>query len=64
MRKQKTNNRDKDVSRWIKRLKKRYLGSSRPCLHVMSGVTCAPKICVWDYECYHCEYDQMLDAVL
>jgi len=48
-------------SKWADQLKSTYKGSSRPCRHVLTGRIDAPKICVHNYECYHCAYDQMLD---
>ncbi len=51
----------KDSPGWVQYLRERYHGSSRPCRHALSGRINAPKICVLDYECYHCAYDQMLD---
>ena len=48
-------------SKWASYLKTRYQGASRPCRHALTGRTDAPKICTLNYECYHCEYDQMLD---
>jgi len=38
-------------------------GCSRLCRHVVSGRIQAPKICTRNDECYHCAFDQMLDAV-
>ena len=38
-------------------------GCSRLCRHVVSGRIQAPKICVRNDECYHCAFDQMLDAL-
>ena len=46
---------------WVQHLQKRYNGASRPCRHALTGRVDAPKICTRNYECYHCEYDQMLD---
>ncbi len=48
---------------WVNFLKERYDGASRPCRHALTGRVEAPKICAWNYECYHCSYDQMLDDV-
>ncbi len=47
--------------RWVEYLQKKYQGASSPCRHVLSGRIEAPKICVMNYECYHCSFDQMLD---
>lgn len=38
-------------------------GCSRSCRHVVSGRIQAPKICTRNDECYHCAFDQMLDAL-
>ena len=46
---------------WSEALRKRYTGASRPCRHRLTGRVDAPKICTYNYECYHCSYDQMLD---
>jgi hypothetical protein len=37
------------------------IGSARQCYHVLSGRTEAPKLCIWNHECYHCAFDQLLD---
>ena len=50
----------KEVPDWVQSLRKKYHGASRPCRHVLTGHIDAPKICVMDYECYHCAYDQLL----
>ena len=47
--------------RWVEHLQKKYPGSARPCRHALTGRIDAPKICVQNYECYHCSFDQMLD---
>ena len=31
------------------------------CDHVMTGRTEIPKRCIWNHECYHCAFDQLLD---
>ncbi len=46
---------------WSEALRKRFTGASRPCRHRLTGRIEAPKICTYNYECYHCPYDQMLD---
>ncbi|MBW2017948.1 MAG: glycine cleavage system protein H [Deltaproteobacteria bacterium] len=48
---------------WVQQLKERYRGASRPCRHYLTGHIEAPKICSWNYECYHCPYDQMMDEL-
>ena len=48
--------------RWVEHLQKQYRGRSRPCRHALTGRIDAPKICTMNYECYHCAFDQMLDA--
>lgn len=49
--------------RWVSYLQKKFRGTSRPCRHVLSGRIETPKICVLNYECYHCAFDQMLDDI-
>ena len=46
---------------YIKYLKKNYHGTSRLCLHSIVGNTIVPKICILNYECSHCAFDQWLD---
>ncbi|MEA1947037.1 MAG: hypothetical protein U9N83_07005 [Thermodesulfobacteriota bacterium] len=46
---------------WVEHLKTRYRGSSRPCRHAFTGLINTPKICAFNYECYRCAFDQMLD---
>lgn len=46
---------------WVKYLQKKYRGADMPCRHSLTGRVEAPKICILNYECYHCAYDQMLD---
>lgn len=48
-------------SEWVEHLKTRYRGSSRPCRHAFMGLINIPKICAFNYECFHCAFDQMLD---
>jgi len=38
-----------------------YKWTNIPCLHVLTGRVKAHKVCVKNYECYHCAYDQMID---
>ncbi len=52
---------DRQRSKWADQLGEQYQGSSRPCRHSLTGRIDAPKICPYNYECYHCSYDQMLD---
>ncbi len=47
--------------KWAEKLKERHPGTSRPCLHTLTGRIDAPKICTMGYECYHCPFDQSLD---
>lgn len=49
------------ASKWVDYLVERYDGANRPCRHVLTGRITAPKICPYNYECYHCAFDQMLD---
>lgn len=44
-------------------LKTLHDGGSRPCRHYLTGRVASPKICTQNYECRHCEYDQMLDEL-
>ena len=46
---------------YIEYLKEKYHGASRLCLHNTAGHTIAPKICILNYECSHCAFDQWLD---
>jgi len=50
-----------EAPRWVEHLKRNYDGASRPCRHALTGRIDAPKICTNNYECYHCQFDQMLD---
>jgi hypothetical protein len=34
-----------------------------PCDHVLSGRTEIPKRCIWNHECFHCAFDQLLDTL-
>ena len=45
---------------WAEPLRKKYRGTNRPCRHTLTGRIDAPKICTYNYECYHCPFDQML----
>jgi glycine cleavage system H lipoate-binding protein len=60
---QKTVNRDsnKRGSGWANNVKDIYDWTSIPCRHVLTGRISAAKVCVNNYECNHCAYDQMLD---
>lgn len=31
------------------------------CVHVLNGRVDGPKNCMFNYECYHCAFDQWLD---
>lgn len=35
--------------------------TSKPCRHALSGRVTAAKVCVKNYECHHCAYDQMVE---
>ena len=50
-------------SGWSETLNKYYQTTTKLCRHVMTGRISYPKICMMNYECYHCEYDQWLDDV-
>ena len=41
--------------------RKSAVWANKPCRHVLTGRVNASKICVNNYECNHCAYDQMLD---
>ena len=49
--------------RWVAHLKEKYPGPQRPCRHSLTGRFPGPKICVFNYECQHCDFDQMLDEM-
>jgi len=38
-------------------------GLSQVCHHVSAGRISTPKRCMLNHECFHCGYDQWLDAV-
>jgi len=57
----KTKTKKEHPPEWAEHLKTCYRGSSRPCRHAFTGLINAPKICVFNYECFHCAFDQMLD---
>jgi glycine cleavage system H lipoate-binding protein len=48
---------------WVQQLKARFDAANRPCRHVLTGRIEGPKICPYNYECYHCAFDQMLDDI-
>ena len=52
-----------DTPRWVSHLLARYDGANLPCRHALTGRIGAPKICPHNYECHHCEFDQMLDEM-
>ena len=60
---QKTVNADskKIGSGWANNMKSIYDWTNIPCRHVLTGRISAHKVCVNNYECNHCAYDQMLD---
>jgi hypothetical protein len=35
--------------------------ANNPCRHALTGRVSAAKVCVNNYECNHCAYDQMID---
>lgn len=47
----------------IEYLKEKHHGTSRLCLHNTAGHAIVPKICILNYECSHCAFDQWLDNV-
>ncbi len=36
---------------------------SRSCVRVESGLTRIPKICIHDYKCRHCAFDQWIEEM-
>ncbi len=48
---------------WAETMKARHDGSNRPCRHLLTGRIDQPKICVYNYECGRCQFDQMLDEI-
>ena len=38
-------------------------GQNRLCDHVLTGRIEAPKFCTRNRECYHCQFDQILDEM-
>ncbi len=34
---------------------------ANPCRHALTGRVTAAKVCIKNYECNHCAYDQMID---
>jgi hypothetical protein len=36
---------------------------ARYCLQVESGCPGIPKMCILNHECYHCAFDQWMDAM-
>ena len=46
---------------WANNVKDIYNWTNIPCRHVLTGRVSAAKVCVNNYECNHCAYDQMLD---
>ncbi len=48
-------------SGWANKVKDIYDWTNIPCRHVLTGRVRAHKVCVNNYECNHCAYDQMLD---
>lgn len=50
-----------DGTALAEKLRTIYKWHPRPCRHVLTGRVDGPRTCVLNYECYHCDYDQMLD---
>jgi len=46
---------------WRQNLKDHRGDEPLPCRHALTGRTVRTKICPYNYECYHCPYDQWLD---
>ncbi len=51
----------KPRSGWANNVKGIYDHTNIPCRHALTGRVTAAKVCVNNYECNHCAYDQMLD---
>ncbi len=51
----------KQSSGWVNDVKYIYQWTKTPCRHALTGRVTAAKVCVNNYECNHCAYDQMLD---
>ena len=52
---------DKKGISWEKIFKNEKREGPSLCRHALTGRTTASKICPFNYECYHCPYDQWLD---
>lgn len=61
MRTSRSSNSKRAGSKWAQDLDSMYKWTHNPCRHVLTGRIDAPKTCVMNYECYHCDYDQRLD---
>ena len=46
---------------WGQNLRNQQRGKPLPCRHALTARTVPSKICPYNYECYHCPYDQWLD---
>ena len=46
---------------WRQNLRDHRRDEPLPCRHALTGRTVPSKICPYNYECYHCPYDQWLD---
>jgi glycine cleavage system H lipoate-binding protein len=53
----------KVAPRWVEVLKEKYRGAQLPCRHTLTGRVDSPKICIYNYECQHCPFDQLLDEI-
>lgn len=49
------------TDRWKESLRSRYRDEPPLCRHALTGRAAPSKICPYNYECYHCPYDQWLD---
>jgi hypothetical protein len=45
----------------VNTLRRNPRGDTRPCVHAVSGNVTATKLCLFDYQCSHCPYDQWLE---
>jgi hypothetical protein len=37
--------------------------SNSPCRHLANGRTVIPKMCIYNYECWRCAFEQWLDEL-
>ena len=63
----KAEERFEEVAKMMKKMtkaKEKRLGiSCRACVHAENGQAGIPKICIRDYECWHCAFDQWIEEM-